>query len=132
MPQRILDITLPIDPRLLQVNRRIKGGHWIKPEVREAMQQMFDGTIAYLEKYPVELNKDVRFRADLSYWFPNRQSDLDGPIKRTLDSCFRALRSSTERPEANDARIDILCVFKFVGPPRVSVVVETLDNAPIP
>lgn len=118
---------IPIDPRNLQVNRRIKGGHWVPTEVKSAMKQLDMLVTPWFNAGWVP-TKTSLYSVTLSYTFPTMRSDLDGPVKRTLDAVFGAMRRETNSPFANDSRVVSLDITKIVGEPSLSIRLEVLDS----
>lgn len=119
---------IAVDPRHLQVNRRIKTGHWVPTEVKRAMQ-----TVGNLVAADVPTDwtptRDTRYAAELRFVFPSSRSDIDGPVKRTIDAAFAAIREKTGSPFANDSRVVRLLVTKGVGTePNLSLAITALDS----
>ena len=123
--RNILSITTDIDPRLFQVNRRIKGGQWVPKEVKEAMEQLGDIACALVSPFdPVSAN---RFTVDMMFQFPSMRNDIDGPVKHVLDSVFRGMRRRIDHPSVNDKRVFALSAAKTIGKPRTVVIVCLLE-----
>lgn len=105
------------------------------PETKRAMQAL---SCAVSDEFTAQYTgwippNNARFGVSLTFQFTSGQSDIDGPVKRTIDATFRALRVLTDSPKANDARVYLLSVQKQVGdPPFVRVVVSLLDNTTSP
>lgn len=123
---QIIRINSEIDPRLFQVNRRIKGGHWIKPETRKAMEDLESITYTQMEYEPPS---NCLYRLELDFTFPTMNSDVDGPIKRVVDSVFRGMRRKFDVTWVNDARVVHIKARKRKGNPATSILVaQWLDG----
>lgn len=127
MPSDLINIQEAIDPRLLQVNRRLKGGHWIKPETKAAMDQLSLLAAQQVSGRTWIPTKMSRFVVSLEFTFPTSNSDIDGPIKRTIDAVFTGMRKVVDLPHVNDSRITSLWVRKFVGEPFLCCFITEID-----
>lgn len=125
---QIIDLDMDLDPKLLQVNRRLKGGHWVPTEVKQAMQTLQDYSRIQIQQSGWVPSKDQHYRVTLNLTFSNRNSDIDGPVKRTMDAVFRGMREAVDVPAINDARVIEMAVTKRIGLPRIYISVEGLDS----
>jgi hypothetical protein len=129
-PYTLLSIQSGMDVRLLQVNRRYHKSHALPPDVRKSMddlRSLAQWTMA--AQMPFEtgtFSKKTRFTVSLTFTFPTLGSDIDGPIKRTLDSVFRGMREAYDDPNINDTRIIELHVTKRVGEPSLAIEVDVV------
>ncbi len=60
--------------------------------------------------------------------FPTNNSDIDGPVKRTIDAVFRGMRKAVDMVEVNDLRVVDLHVTKFTGEPGLHIFVREIDS----
>lgn len=130
MPWRIVSIQTEIDPRTLQVNRRFHKSHALPPDVRKSMLQLAEKAHHIMtSQMPFEtgtFNKKTRFSCRLTFTFPTLGSDIDGPVKRTIDATFRGMREALDDPNINDTRIVELWITKRVGTPSLAIEVDVV------
>lgn len=114
-----ITLDLKIDPRDLQINQRYRGSHALPAKARKAHQRICEAVGDYLRRVP-DYEPCQRCEVWLGFWFPNRRSDTDGPIKRTLDGFERGLKDWGI--EFNDNRVEVLHVHRYVGDtPKISI-----------
>lgn len=111
-----------IDPRDFAVNLRFKNSHVLHPRARNAMESLASLVTTDVLAQGFEPTKDCLL--DLTLVFPNRQSDLDGPVKRIMDGLERGIK------EAgfgwwNDRYVYELHVSKVIGKtPSMGIILE--------
>jgi len=76
-------------------------------------------------------NPKERYAVHLIFCFPTSSSDVDGPVKRTVDSVFKGMRKVHDHSYVNDARVDLITARKMygLGQTFVEIVVDTVDTA---
>ncbi len=119
-----LTLDADVDPRKLQINKRYKHSQNLPIDVKHAMRtiqgRVFDEVVG---KSAFQFHKTY----DMSLWFffPTMASDIDGPIKHTIDAVEAGINQAMQflrRGEKfNDNDICVLTVYKKVGPPGIAV-----------
>jgi Holliday junction resolvase RusA-like endonuclease len=103
-----------VDPGDLGVNIRFRGRQALHPRSRAAMKKLMEDVTKAIES--TEGFQPCAVDCSLSIWFTfrNRRFDIDGPIKRTMDSLERAIKAAGYT--WNDLRVDHLLVEKQTDP----------------
>lgn len=104
----LLQVWSNVDPRELQINRRFKKSQFIHPRARAAQRQLADDIRAAIAPDYQPCRDDCAVHLILHY--PDRRSDIDGPIKRVLDALEMAVKEAGYA--WHDGRIDHLRVSR--------------------
>lgn len=64
----------------------------------------------------------------MHFTFPTAASDIDGPVKRTMDAVFRGMRATWDVSHVNDSRVYNLQVDKHLGQPSLAIRVDAWDK----
>jgi hypothetical protein len=118
----ILELELAVDPRELQVNRRYRDNHALTPEVRAAMQTIQGQVFDAVHEQP-DFRLAGTYELALRFSFLTMASDIDGPVKRTIDAIALGINMAlTYRGRVfNDNEICVLHVSKSLGKPGMSL-----------
>lgn len=114
-----------IDPRELAINLRFKGKQILHPRVRAAQNALI------LEiKQAIQEERDYtpceRCGVNMVFSNPTRRSDVDGPIKRTLDSIEKAHKALGY--QWHDGKIDKVIASRSLGFTGMIVTMVDLDE----
>jgi hypothetical protein len=131
-PLPIVAIVSAVDPRDLQANRRFKNSHVLPTPVRKAMTHLEQLSYTQVATTRWKPTRSTRYAVDLTFTFPTANSDIDGPIKRTIDAVFRGMRRACDHPSVNDARVVELHVTKRTGTPGLTCLVREIDTSNTP
>ena len=111
---RSFSLDTDLDPRGLAINLRFRNKQIIHPRVRAAQDALITLIKQAIQKGgEYEPCRDCA--VELVYTFPTTASDIDGPIKRTLDAIQMAHKSLGHT--WHDNRISHLNVVKTKGEP---------------
>lgn len=120
-----LHLSLKIDPRDLAANVRYRGSHALPAKARKAHRHMCEAVGEFLKTVDYVAPQSTALY--LTFTFPSRRSDIDGPIKRTIDGLERGLKHWDV--EWNDNRIDDLKVNRKIGEPGIEIWMFQLHGA---
>ena len=123
MSTDLINIQTQIDPRNLQANKRYKHSHVLPTQVRQAMKRLERMAQDQLSESSWLPTPTTRYAVRLSVTFPTANSDIDGPVKRTIDAVFRGMRKAVDMVEVNDLRVVDLHVTKSTGEPGLHIII---------
>lgn len=107
-----IHLELKIDPRDLAINLRYRGSHALPAKARKAHQRICEAVGEWIKSH--DYQPCDRCEVYLEFTFPSRRSDIDGPIKRTIDGLERGLKDWDI--DWNDNRVEKLHVIRKIGP----------------
>lgn len=123
----ILLIQSDVDPRSLAINKRYKTNAVLPAEVRTAKVNLMDDVYeAIMRTTRSEWSPPSVAMVQLTFSFPTRKNDIDGPIKHSLDALQDGIRKAGY--DWNDRAIDQLKVEKWTGPPGLQIYLTEVDD----
>lgn len=108
----MIAVEVDINPADLAVNIRYKNRQYLPKRVKDAQQEVKDAVARAIE-WRGYYDPPMRCTVVLDYFFARRNSDIDGPVKRTLD----AIQMAFEQHDVawNDSQVRELIVHKWTA-----------------
>lgn len=105
-----------VDPRELPINRRFKNSQTVHPRAKAAQRQLADDIIAAMPADFEPCQDECTLR--LAFVYPDRRTDIDAAIKRTLDAIQMAIKEAGH--QWHDGKIDRMLVSRYRTNPEGS------------
>lgn len=116
-----LTVHSDVNPGDLGVNLRFRGKQVIHPRARKAQNELIEDVKKAVERVP-SFNPEYGI-AGVIFTFTSNRFDIDGPLKRTLDSLERGIKAAGY--QWNDSRLKEVYIEKKVGEtPMLSILLR--------
>lgn len=110
----LLQVWSSVDPRDLRINKKFRNNPHLPPGVSRAQDNLI---LDIKQAIPDDYDPcQVDCGATLTFVFPDKRTDIDGPIKRTLDAIEKAIKAKGYK--WHDGKIDHLAVRRVKTDPR--------------